>query len=212
MRTLEDHRQRLLEAFHDEAQEARGVGAVDHPMIVRERERQHVPGHELIVLPDRFDRRARHAEDGDFRRVDDRRLALASYAYLIFFVSMPTLIFRAGLRNYATPLRLRVAILGTFAVATALPDLLHYVIRQPEMLDLHYSGRHLMSPLQTLSNWRTVEQNGWVAVPFALGAIGLLALIVLVHTCTRQAAEDESITPHRPAPAAGEPDRADLIY
>ena len=143
---------------------------------------------------------------------DYRRKALASYAYLICFVSVPTLAFRTLLPRYATPVRLRVAILVTLAAATALPDLLYYLIRQPELLDLRYTGRHMFSPLQTLANWRIVEQNGWTAVPFAVGAIGLLALIVLVHICTRQAAEDASITPHRPAPAAGEPGRADLIY
>ena len=51
-----------------------------------------------------------------------------------------------------------------------------------------------------------------MSFPFAIGATGLLALIVLVPTGARQAAQDASINPHRPAPAAGEPGRADLIY
>lgn len=143
---------------------------------------------------------------------DDRRLTLASYGYLCFFVAVPTLAFRALLPKYATPLRLRVTILVVLALATALPDLLYYIVSQPDVLDLHYSARHLMSPFRTLANWRTVEQNGWASVPFAIGATGLVALIVLVHTGTRQAAQDASINPHRPAPAAGEPGRADLIY
>jgi hypothetical protein len=143
---------------------------------------------------------------------DDRRLALASYGYLCFFVAGPTLAFRAFLPKYATPLRLRVAILVAVAVATALPDLLYYLILQPEVLDLRYSFRHLMSPFQTLANWRIVENSGWVSFPFAAGATGLVALIALVHTGARQAARDASINPHRPAPAAGEPGRADLIY
>jgi hypothetical protein len=143
---------------------------------------------------------------------DDRRLTLAAYGYLCFFVAVPTLAFRALVPKYATPLRLRVAVLVVLSLATALPDLLHYVIWQPEVLDLRYSARHLVSPFRTLANWRVVEQNGWASVPFAIGATGLVALIVLVHTGTRQAAQDASTNPHRPAPAAGDAGRADLIY
>ena len=85
---------------------------------------------------------------------DDRRSFLASYGYLCFFVGVPTLAFRALLPKYATPLRLRVAILVALAAATALPDLLYYLIWQPELLEPPFSFRHLMSPLQTLANWR----------------------------------------------------------
>jgi hypothetical protein len=45
-----------------------------------------------------------------------------------------------------------------------------------------------------------------------IGATCLVAVILLVHTSVRQAAQDAWINPHRPAPAAGEPGRADLIY
>jgi hypothetical protein len=96
-------------------------------------------------------------------------------------------------------------------LATSLPDLLHYVIRQPEVLDLHYSARHLISPFRTLANWRIVEDSGWILFPFVMGVTGVVALILLVAAGTRMA-EDASINPHRPAPAAGEPGRADLIY
>jgi hypothetical protein len=143
---------------------------------------------------------------------DDRHGFLASYGYLCFFVGVPTLLFRMMLPKYATPLRLRAAVLVVLAAASALPDLIYYLIWQPEVLSLRYSGRHLMSPLQTLANWQVVERNGWVGFPFGVGVIGLLALIALVPMGTRQAAEDASINPHRPAPAAGEPGRADLIY
>ena len=143
---------------------------------------------------------------------DDRRAFMASYGYLCFFVGVPTLLFRAFLPKYATPFRLRVAILVVLALATALPDVLHYLIRQPEILDLHYSARHLISPFRTLANWQTVERSGWELFPLAAGVTGLVALILLVPAGARQAAEDASINPHRPAPAAGEPGRADLIY
>jgi hypothetical protein len=143
---------------------------------------------------------------------DDRRAFQASYGYLCFFVGVPTLAFRALLPKYATPLRLRVAILVSLALATAVPDLLYYLIMQPEVLDLHYTGRHLMSPLQTLGSWRVIEQNGWLGFPFGVGVTGLIALIALMTMGVREAEEDASITPYRPAPAAGEPGRADLTY
>jgi hypothetical protein len=141
----------------------------------------------------------------------ERRAFMAAYGYLCFFVAVPTLLFRVLLPKYATPFRLRVAVLVSLALATALPDLLHYLIVQPEVLDLRYSGRHLISPFRTLFNWPTVERYGWGAFPFAVGATGVVALILLVPAGMR-AAEDASINPHRPAPAAGEPGRADLIY
>ena len=143
---------------------------------------------------------------------DDRRMFVAAYGYLCFFVAVPTLAFYVLLPKYATPLRLRVAILVALAAATALPDLLYYLIRQPEQLSLQFSFRHLIGPLQTLPSWRAVESAGWVSFPFAIGAIGLLALIALVPMAARRAAEDALINPHRPAPAAGEAGRADLIY
>jgi len=116
------------------------------------------------------------------------------------------------LPKYATPLRLRVAILVSVALATAVPDLLYYLIVQPEVLDLHYTGRHLLSPLQTLGSWRVIEQNRWLGFPFGVGVTGLIALIALMTMGVREAEEDASINPYRPAPAAGEPGRADLTY
>ena len=143
---------------------------------------------------------------------DDRRAILASYGYLCFFVAVPTLAFYLVRPQYATPFRLRIAILVSLAAAMALPDLLHFAIWQPDVLSLEFSGRHLLSPLQTLSNWRIVERNGWLLFPTTFGMFGLLALIALVPTGARLAAEEASINPHRPAPAAGEPGRADASY
>ena len=56
--------------MHDEA---RGGGAVDHAVVVGERERQDQARHELAPVPDRLRLRARGAEDRDLGRVDDRR-------------------------------------------------------------------------------------------------------------------------------------------
>ena len=53
--------------------EARGERAVDDPVVVGERQRQHQPRLELRPVPDGLHRRARRAEDRDLRPVDDRR-------------------------------------------------------------------------------------------------------------------------------------------
>ena len=143
---------------------------------------------------------------------DDRRSFLAAYGYLCFYVAVPAFAFLVLLPKYATPLRMRVASLVALAAATALPDLLYYIIWQPEQLSLQFSFRHLMGPLQTLPNWRLVEGAGWISFPFAICTIGLLFLIALVPMAARRAAEDALINPHRPAPADGETGRADLIY
>src|SRR5690625_2200195 len=52
---------------------ARGRGAVDDAMVVRQRQRQHQPRHELAAVPDRLHAVARDAQDGHFRRIDDGR-------------------------------------------------------------------------------------------------------------------------------------------
>jgi len=145
----------------------------------------------------------------------DRRRALASYGCLCFVVSVPTLAFRVFFPAYATPLRLRVTVLVALALMTTLPDLVHYLVRQPEMLDLGFSGRHLISPLQTIANWTVVERNGWTTYPFALSWVGVVALIGLMISGMRAASNasiDSKGDPNQPARAAGDSGRADLIY
>ena len=53
--------------------EPRGGRAVDHAVVVGQRQRHHQARHELATVPDRLHRRARDAEDRDLGRVDDRR-------------------------------------------------------------------------------------------------------------------------------------------
>lgn len=122
----------------------------------------------------------------------DRRMLLAAYGYLFFFVGVPTLVFYLAFPKRATPARLRIAILLTLAAGMALPDVLHYLIYQPEVLDLSFSSRHLVSPLRTLGSWRQVEANGWVVVPSIIGLSGILAVLALVPTSARLAAEEMS--------------------
>ncbi len=47
--------------------------AVDHAMVVGERQRHHQARRERLAVPHRLGGALRHAEDRDFRRVDDRR-------------------------------------------------------------------------------------------------------------------------------------------
>ena len=53
--------------------ESRCRGTVDHAVIIRKRQRQDQARRKLPAIPDRSGLRAAHAEDGDFRRVDDGR-------------------------------------------------------------------------------------------------------------------------------------------
>src|SRR5712692_5332678 len=62
------------------AGKARRRGAVDHAVVVRQRERQHEARRELLAVPRWPDRRARDTEDRHFRRVDDRREGAAADA------------------------------------------------------------------------------------------------------------------------------------
>ena len=140
---------------------------------------------------------------------EDRRLLLTSYGYLCFFVAIPTLAFQLLAPRRATPFRLRLAILLSLAAAMALPDLLFYVIRQPEILDLTFSGRHLLSPIQTLTNWDEVERYGWMIYTTTVGVFGFVALLGLVPTGARLAEEEASLTSNRRAPAAEETGLAD---
>ena len=123
----------------------------------------------------------------------DRRRILAAFGYLCFFVAVPTLAFRLAFPKYASPARLGIAMLLTLAAAMALPDLLHYLVFQPDLLSLEFSYRQLLNPIQTIGNWRLVERHGWGLIPSTIGIFGVLALIALVPTGARLAAEEASV-------------------
>src|SRR5258706_13249006 len=73
--SLQPEHEWLLQRRPGPPKEAEAVGTVDHAVIVRKGKRQHQPRHELpaFLAVDRLHARARDAEDGHFRRVDDRR-------------------------------------------------------------------------------------------------------------------------------------------
>src|SRR5262245_49992028 len=70
---LYQHDQQVFQHFRDAACEARGVGAIDNAMVVRERQWQQQPRDRLAVADHRLQPGPRQTEDGDFGIVDDRR-------------------------------------------------------------------------------------------------------------------------------------------
>jgi hypothetical protein len=110
----------------------------------------------------------------------DLRRLLAALGYICFFTGMPTLVFWRFAPARATPLRLRVAVLLTVAAVMVLPDILHYALRRPTVLDLSYSWRHLVNPFRTLANWDVVEKMGWFSIPAVIGVVGLIAYLTLI--------------------------------
>src|SRR6267378_3537785 len=71
--SLNGQQEWLLESFRNPAQETRGVGAIDQPVIVRERERQNQARLKFVVDPFWLHPRTRQAENGNFRMIHDRR-------------------------------------------------------------------------------------------------------------------------------------------
>src|SRR5271156_910797 len=76
--SLNRQQERLLEGFRDPAQEAGGVCAVDQPVVVGQRHRQHKAWFELPVQPHRLHAEARKTKDGNLRIVHDRRESSAA--------------------------------------------------------------------------------------------------------------------------------------
>src|SRR3982074_3902247 len=70
--SLNGQQEWLLESFRNPAQETRGVGAIDQPVIVRERERQNQARLKFVVDPFRLHPRTRKAEDRNFGMIHNR--------------------------------------------------------------------------------------------------------------------------------------------
>ena len=107
------------------------------------------------------------------------RRILAACGYICFFTGLPVLAFWRFAPARVSPFKLRVAVLCAIAAALVLPDVIHYLIVRPEVLDVSYGARHLINPFRTLSQWPLVEARGWTMIPFVMGLIGLLAYVQL---------------------------------
>ena len=140
------------------------------------------------------------------------RWYLAACGYICFFTGVPTFAFRFPRPDRRAAVRLRVAVLLSFPVAMLLPDILYYVLWQPEVLDLSYSTRHLVNPILTLANWSTVETAQWHSLPYALGIAGLLAYVALIYLGLTMMAEVAPTDRQGSAVKAGDHPSADVIY
>jgi hypothetical protein len=140
------------------------------------------------------------------------RWCIAACGYICFFTGLPTFAFRFLKADRRAALKLRVAVLLTLPLATVLPDLLYYVLWQPEVLDLSFSTRHLVNPLRTLPDWSMVEKAQWYSLPFAMGLAGLLAYLALIYLALTMAAEVAPTDRRGSAVKAGEHPSADVIY
>jgi hypothetical protein len=140
------------------------------------------------------------------------RWYLAGCGYICFFTGVPTFAFRFPTPDRRAALKLRVAVLLSLPLAMILPDIIHYVIWQPEVLDLSYSARHLVNPIRTLASWRTVETAQWHSLPYALGIAGLLAYVALIYLGLTVTAEVAPTDRRGSAVKAGEQPSADVLY
>jgi hypothetical protein len=127
---------------------------------------------------------------------------LAICGYICAFTGLPALAFRWLRQDRARSVHVRVAVLVLLAASLVLPDVLYYVLWQPETLTFGFSGRHLVNPLRTLANWATVDTRGWDGIPFVLGSAGCLAYVGLMLMDRRPGAPAEPVVAQDP-PAAG---------
>jgi hypothetical protein len=139
------------------------------------------------------------------------RLLLAACGYILFFTGVPVLVCWRFLPARSTTIVLRVAVLLFVAAVLVLPDIIHYVITQPEILDIAFGARHLINPFMTFEHWRVVESNGWHVVVYAIGATGLLAYVQLMRLGAQATARIEQAEP-RPVPVTGEAGRGGILY
>jgi hypothetical protein len=137
---------------------------------------------------------------------------LAICAYICFFTGVPTVAIRTLRPAPGASFRLRVGLLVLLAVAMVTPDVIHYLVWRPDVLNLGFSARHLFSPLRTLANWKVVEASHWVSLPFALGFAGFLAYVALIHLGMRATTEGAPTDRERSAAEAGAPDSANVLY
>jgi hypothetical protein len=114
-----------------------------------------------------------------------RHQLLAACGYICFFTGVPVLAFWRFAPARVTPFNLRLTIVCSVTTSLILPDLIHYVIFQPEVLDIRFSLRHLINPVLTIRSWDLVEARGWIAIPFAIGLTGLLAYVELIRVGAR---------------------------
>jgi hypothetical protein len=140
------------------------------------------------------------------------RWFLAICGYICFFTGVPVFLYRVLRPAGGATLKLRIAVLALVPISLVVPDIVHYVLWQPDVLNLRYSARHLLNPFRTLANWNLVETNGWFSMPLGLGLAGLLSYLRLIHIGTRLTAQAAATDSERAEASAGEPGSANVLY
>jgi hypothetical protein len=130
--------------------------------------------------------------------------------YICFFSGVPVAAFRLARPAQEASFHLRVVVLVLLPVAMLLPDILYYMLWRPEVFDISFGTRHLISPFRALANWPLVQVEHGFAIPTALGLFGLFAYLVLIGTGMRTTGEPAAASPRGSAAAAREPGSADV--
>jgi hypothetical protein len=98
---------------------------------------------------------------------------VAACGYICFFTGAPAVLLRL-LRPRISAFSIRIGILMLFSASLVLPDVLYYIVAQPDAFSLEYANRHLLNPLRTITNWRMVEMLELYLMPVIVGVIGVL--------------------------------------
>jgi hypothetical protein len=138
------------------------------------------------------------------------RWLVAICAYICLFTGVPTLVFRLAKPAHSASLPLRASLLLLLALSLLLPDIIYYLLWQPDVLAFSYGARHLINPFRTLANWETVETNGWLWVPTLLGLNGLASYGLLIQLGRRAAAQP--VIHAQAVAAAAEPGSAPAVH
>jgi hypothetical protein len=139
------------------------------------------------------------------------RWFLALCGYICFFTGVPTIVLRSARPAGAASVQLRVAVLLLLPMSMLLPDIVHYAVTQPEVLDLQFGARHLINPMRTLANWPHVESWHAYGIPLSMGVVGLLSYLALILLGARVTAQPAPVA-NGSEEAAGEPGRAKALY
>lgn len=140
------------------------------------------------------------------------RLLVTMCGYICFFSGLAALAWRVVEPERHAALHVRVSMLLLVLASTLLPDLLHYLFWQPDVLNLTYGARHLVNPFRTVANWSVVESSSWFVVPFSMGVAGLLTYAMLIYRGMAVAQGTASLSSFGAPPATGETGSANVLY
>jgi ABC-type transport system involved in multi-copper enzyme maturation permease subunit len=132
---------------------------------------------------------------------------LAVCGFICCFTGIPALIVHALEHLGLRPIHARVAVLFLLMLSLLLPDVLYYLLWQPEQFSVDFSMRHLLNPVRTLTNWPDVWSRGWFFAPLSFGVAGLMSYVALMQMGRRRAVEPgptSILAPAAAEPSAGE--------